>query len=96
MVVWIQYLQNIADFMNTTVTQAGIIMSLIITICLTIVTLIAIRGKFGSVIIVPIMDFFIVIFFTFIGWFPIWTGSVIALVLAIFVGYAITRIIGVG
>ena len=96
MVVWVQYLEAIADFLNTTTTQAGIIMSLIITICLTLVTLIAIRGKFGSVIIVPIMDFFIVIFFTFIGWFPIWTGSVIALILAMFVGYVLTRIFGVG
>lgn len=92
MVVWTQYLQNIADFMNTTPTQAGIIMSLMITIVLTLVVLIASRGKLGSFVIIPIFDFFCVLFFTFIGWFPTWTGSVIALVLAVFIGYLFSRI----
>jgi len=94
MVVWSQYLQNVADFLNTTTTQAGIISSLIVTIGLSLVIVIAIRGKFGSVIVVPIFLFFCIIFFVFIGWFPVWTGSVIALVLAVFMGYLFSRLAG--
>jgi len=94
MVVWSQYLQNVADFLNTTTQQAGIISSLIIIIGMTLVIVIAIRGKFGSVIVVPIFLFFSIIFFVFIGWFPVWTGSVIALVLAVFMGYLFSTITG--
>ena len=94
MVVWTQYLQNVADFLNTTTQQAGIISALIVTIGMTLVIVIAIREKFGSVIVVPIFLFFSILFFTFIGWFPVWTGSVIALVLSMFVGYMFTRITG--
>lgn len=96
MVVWSQYLQNVADFLNTTTQQAGIISSLIVIIGMTLVIVIAIRGKFGSVIIVPIFLFFSVLFFVFIGWFPVWTGSVIALVLAVFMGYLFSTITGGG
>lgn len=96
MVIWSQYLQNVADFLNTTTQQAGIVSSLIVIIGINIVILIAIRGKFGSVIIVPIFMFFSIIFFVFIGWFPVWTGSVIALVLAVFMGYLFSTITGGG
>ena len=94
MVVWTQYLQNVADFLNTTTQQAGIISALIVTIGMTLVIVIAIREKFGSVIVVPIFLFFSILFFVFIGWFPVWTGSVIALVLSMFVGYMFTRMTG--
>lgn len=93
MVVWIQYLQNIADFMNTTATQAGVIMSLMLIISILIIVLIVTRGE-GAISTMPITALFAILFFTFIGWFPTWTGSVIALVLVIFVGYIFSKFAG--
>lgn len=93
MVVWTQYLQNIADFMNTTATEAGIIMALMLTISMLIVVLIVTRGS-GAIVTMPITALFSILLFTFIGWFPVWTGSVIALVLVIFIGYIFSKFAG--
>ncbi len=93
MVVWTQYLQNIADFMNTTATEAGIIMALMLTISILIIVLIVTRGS-GAIVTMPIASLFSILLFTFIGWFPIWTGSVIALVLVIFIGYIFSKFAG--
>lgn len=94
MVVWSQYLQNVADFLNTTTQQAGIVSSLIVIIGIGLVIVIATREKAGSIIVIPMFLFFSIIFFVFIGWFPVWTGSVIALILAAFTGYLFSTIIG--
>ena len=93
MVVWTQYLQNIADFMNTTATEAGIIMALMLTISILMIVLIVTRGS-GAIVTMPITSLFSILLFTFIGWFPIWTGSVIALVLVIFIGYIFSKFAG--
>lgn len=86
--------------MNVTATQAGIISALMVTVLVLGVVMIAGRGgKKNSqpvgIASIPITMFFCVLFFTFIGWFPIWTGSVIALVLVIFVGFVFGKIFGV-
>ena len=94
MTVWTQYLQNVADFMNTTPTQAGIISSLMITVSLLIIVLISTKGQ-GSFITIPITGFFSILFFVYVGWFPVWTGSVIALVLVVFLGYVFSKTVGV-
>ncbi len=94
MVIWSQYLQNLADVMNSTPTEAGIISSLIIMIGTIMVILIATRGK-GAITTVPMAMFFLTLFFTYLGWFPVWTGSVIALILVIFIGYMFSIISGV-
>jgi hypothetical protein len=52
--------------------------------------LLATRGK-GAVTTVPVTMFFSILFFLYIGWFPVWTGSIIALVLVIFVGMLLSR-----
>ncbi len=93
MTIWIQYLENVSDFMNVTANEAGIISSLIVTIGLLIVVLIATRGA-SALVTIPVSSFFSIIFFTFIGWFPIWTGSVIALVLVIFIGFVFSKFVG--
>jgi hypothetical protein len=80
--------------MNTSVTQAGIIHSLIWTVVVIIIALIASKGNKAETV-VPITAFFAIIFFSYIGWFPVWTGSIIAMVLVIFVGYTMGKIPGV-
>jgi hypothetical protein len=94
LVIWNQYLQNVADTLNTSVTQAGIISSLITIIAVMIVVLIATRAK-GAIVTVPLTMFFNLLLFIYIGWFPIWIGSVMALVIVIFLGYVLGKTVGV-
>jgi len=90
MVVWTDYLTSIADAIGTTATEAGMIFSLIFTMGIIIVVIIATKGRKPQVTM-PLSAFFPTILFTFMGWYPIWTGSAIALVLAIFIAYVFSR-----
>jgi hypothetical protein len=91
MVIWSQYLQNVADTLNTSSSQAGIIMALMITICLSVLVLLSTRGK-GAIVTLPSQMFFITLFFLYIGWFPVFLGSLIALVLVVFLGFVLAKL----
>lgn len=90
MVIWSDYLTSIASALGTTATQAGVMFSLIFTIVTIFVVLVATRGRKPQVTM-PISALFPTVLFTFMGWYPIWTGSVIALVIAIFIAYVFSR-----
>lgn len=90
MVIWSDWLTAIADAMEVTQTQAGVMISLIFTILVVVIILIATRGK-SAQITVPIGSLLMTVLFTFMGWLPVWFGSVIALVLAIFIAYIFSR-----
>jgi len=90
MVVWTDYLTSIADAIGTTTIEAGMIFSLIFTMGIIIVVIIATKGRKPQVTM-PLSAFFPTLLFTFMGWYPIWTGSAIALVLAIFIAYVFSR-----
>jgi len=90
MVVWTDYLTSIADAIGTTATEAGLIFSLIFTMGIILVVVIATKGRKPQVTM-PLSAFFPTLLFTFMGWYPIWTGSAIALVLAIFIAYVFSR-----
>lgn len=89
MVVWSDWLTSIASALNTTVTEAGIIFSLAFTIMIILVVLIATRGKRPDVT-VTFTSLFVTLFFTFLGWYPLWVGSVLALVLSILIAKIIS------
>lgn len=91
MAIWNQYLTDVASFLNVTVTEAGTISALIFTMVMILIALSATKGKQATTII-PIIGFFSSLFFTFLGWFPTWTGTMIALVLAIFLGWTFSGI----
>ena len=95
MVVWANYLQNVADFMGTTTEQAGVISSLIWVVFAILMVLVASKKGKGLIVSIPVTAFFSILLFTFIGWFPTWTGSVIALVLVIFIGFVFGKMSGV-
>jgi len=82
MVIWTEYLTSIASALGTSATEAGMIFSLIFTIGLLLVAVIATKGKKPE-ITMSLSSFFSTVFFTFIGWYPLWIGSVMALVLAL-------------
>ena len=89
MVIWSDWLTSIASALDTTVTEAGIIFSLAFTIMLIVVVLIATRGKKPGITI-SLTALFVTVFFTFLGWYPIWIGSVLSLVVSIMIARIIS------
>ncbi len=89
MVVWSDWLTSIASALDTTVTEAGIIFSLAFTFGMIIVVLIATRGRRPEVT-VTFSSLFLTVFFTFLGWYPVWIGSVLALVMSIIIAKIIS------
>lgn len=86
MAIWNQYLTDVASFMNVTEAQAGTISALIFTVGVVLIALVATKGRNASTI-VPMVGFFSTLLFTYMEWFPVWTGTLIALVLAIWIGW---------
>lgn len=84
MVIWSDWLTSAATALEMTSTQAGTFLSLVITIVIVLAILIATRGKMAQYT-VSIGSLLCMILFTFMGWMPVWTGSVIGIVLAIFI-----------
>ena len=89
MVIWADWLASIAVAMDTSVTDAGILFSLGFTIMLILVVLIVTKGENPS-ISVSFTALFATLFFTVLGWYPIWIGSVLALVLSIIIAKIIS------
>lgn len=84
MVIWSDWLTSAGTALGMTDLQAGTFISLSITITIVLAILIATRGR-RSQYTVSIGALLCMVLFTFIGWMPTWTGSVIGLVLAIFI-----------
>ena len=85
MVIWSDTLANAGTWMGVTSSQAGTILSLMFTLATLLAILIATRGRRAE-FTVPTGTLFLTVLFTFLGWYPVWIGSVLALVLAMFVG----------
>ena len=84
MAIWTDWLESAGTALEMTPTQAGTFLSLSITIVILLAILIATRGNKAEYT-VSIGALMCMILFTFIGWMPIWTGSVIGIVLALFI-----------
>ena len=80
--IWSEYLTSIADAMGVTAIQAGVMISLIFSTALILTVLIATKGRKPEVS-VPFVALFSTVLFTFMGWYPVWIGSVMALVISI-------------
>lgn len=89
MVIWSDYLNSIASAFGTSATEAGIMISIMFTIASIFIVLMATKGRKPEVT-VTFTGFFVTILFTFMGWYPVWIGSVIALVVAIILARAIS------
>lgn len=89
MVIWTDWLTSVALALGTTPTEAGIMFSLAFTIGILLVVILATKGKKPDVTI-TFTSLFVTVFFTFIGWYPIWIGSVLALVLSIIIAKIIS------
>ena len=82
MAIWSEYLTSIAGALGVTPTQAGMIFSLVFTIGLLVVALISTKGRKPELTL-TLSALFSTMLFTGMGWYPVWVGSVLALVVAL-------------
>lgn len=82
MVMWSDWLEAVASGMGSTSSQAGVVISLTFIIGIAMFILIATRGR-KSGLTVGLSSLLGLILFTFIGWLPLFTGSVLAIVLSL-------------
>lgn len=85
MALWELFLTEAGSALNITANQAGIVLSLIGTAIFDAV----IGIGTGSGIAVVIASVLGIISFSAIGWFPVWTGAVIAIVFGVIFANAI-------
>jgi len=76
------YLNTIGSALGITAIETGIMISLLFSMLAIFVGLIATKGKKPEVT-VPFISLFSTLIFTYMGWYPIWVGSVLSLVIAI-------------
>jgi len=84
MVIWSDWLESAGTALEMTPTQAGTFLSLMTTIVIILAILIATKGR-GGAYTVTVGALLCMILFIFIGWMPVWTGSVIGVILALFI-----------
>ncbi len=84
MVVWTDWLDSAGTALGMTTAQAGIFVSLAMIISIVLALAISTRGRaiLESSSITTLMG---LILFTYMGWLPLWTGSALALVTALFI-----------
>lgn len=83
--IWETWLESAALGLNVTTVQAGIIISFIGCAMLLLLVAIATKGR-EMQITAPLTLLLGILLFVFIGWFPQLLGSILALIMAAFVG----------
>ena len=80
--VWEDWLASVAPILGMTTTQAGVIMALLFTFVFVIIAGLAApkHAEIGMIITSLIFTFL----WTYVQWYPIWTGTALSLVLAMF------------
>ena len=79
--VWEDWLASVAPILGTTTTQAGVIMSLIFTFVFVLMGGL-VAPKKGTEVGMSITALFFTFLFTYVEWYPIWTGTALSLILA--------------
>lgn len=84
MVVWTDWLESAGTALGMTTVEAGIFVSLAVIISIVLALAISTRGRaiLESSSVTTLMG---LILFTYMGWLPLWTGSALALVVALFI-----------
>lgn len=76
------YLNTIGAALGITAIQTGMLISLLFSILSIFVVIIGTKGEKPEVS-VSFTSLFTTLIFTYMGWYPIWVGSVMALVISI-------------
>ena len=85
--VWEDWLAAIAPSLNVTASQAGIIMSFIFIF--SFILMIAIAAPVYADVGIPITALIWALFFTYVAWLPVWTGTALSFILALWAAQAI-------
>lgn len=85
--VWENWLAAIAPSLGVTAAQAGIIMSFVFIFAM--VLMIAIAAPVYANVGIPMAGLIWTLFFTYTSWLPIWTGTALSFILAIWVAISI-------
>lgn len=85
--VWEDWLAAVAPSLNVTASQAGVIMSFIFIFAF--VLMIAIAAPVYADVGIPVTALIWSLFFTYVAWLPVWTGTALSFVLSIWVAMAI-------
>jgi hypothetical protein len=80
--IWQDWLISASTTLGVTTEQGGIMLSILVTLILSAIFTIATRGKHAPSVMMGTFTLGTVLF-TFMGWFPTWTGSVIAILFAL-------------
>jgi hypothetical protein len=89
------FIRQVASMMGTTSTLAGIVMSLILTVILLLLVAVATKGKAFEYVSLMI-GLLSTVMFTAMSWYPIWTGAVMALGIALLGGWYLSKLSGGG
>lgn len=81
--VWEDWLAAIAPSLGVTASQAGIIMSFLILFAA--VLMVAMAAPKHASVGISVTAFIGALFFTYIAWLPVWTGTALSFILAIIV-----------
>lgn len=84
MVIWDDWLTAAATAMGVTQAQAGIMVSLMAIMSIVIALAIATRGR-RVLEVSSLTTLMGLILFTYMAWLPLWTGSALALITALFI-----------
>jgi hypothetical protein len=78
--LWEEWITNVAESMNLDVASAALLMSLVFTVSLVLLALLATRGKSNLGIL--LVGYSCIIFFTVLGWMPIFIVLLLTLITA--------------
>lgn len=76
------YLNTIGAALGITAIETGMLIALLFTMLSIFVVVIGTKGE-KPAISISFTSLFATLIFTYLGWYPIWVGSVIALVVSI-------------
>ena len=79
--VWEDWLASAAPILGVTTSQAGVILALLFTFIFVLMAGLVTPKKGGSFGI-TLTGLIFTFFFTYVSWYPIWTGTALSLVLA--------------
>jgi len=86
--VWEDWLASVAPILGTTTIQAGVILALIFTFAFSIMAAISAPRYADKGI--PITSLIFTFLFTYVEWYPIWTGTALSLVLSLWTARVLT------
>jgi hypothetical protein len=78
--LWEEWISSVAESMNLDVASAALLMSLVFTVALVLLALLATRGRSNLGIL--LVGYSSIIFFTVLGWMPIFIILLLTLITA--------------